>query len=321
MHNAPMRAVRRVLGAVWWRAAILLLALVAGVRHGSSAGARGPAALDVAPGHLPIEGELAFDVREAPSGEPIPCKLTLVGVDGHARPGVHARRHRPARRATRGRRVQPHHVADAGSAPRRAGRHVRRHREPRARNGTSRRAACKITRARARRCTARLAHVVDTHGWLSGDFHVHAARVARFARADAGSHLRVRRRRRADDRRRPITTSISDYEPYIHELGAGRSSPARSATSSPPAAGGTSARSRCRAIWSRRARARCWCTAATRTTSSATCARTRPTRSSTFTIRASTPRSATSTSASSTPRTDRGGAARLLLRLRRARGA
>src|SRR4051794_29401258 len=77
----PMRAIRRALGAVWWRAAILLLAVVAGVRHGSSAGARGLAA-DGAPGPTPVEGVLTFDVREAPSGEAIPCKLTLVGVEG-----------------------------------------------------------------------------------------------------------------------------------------------------------------------------------------------------------------------------------------------
>jgi hypothetical protein len=74
-----MRTVRRAL-RVWWQIAILLVALFAGLRRGSSAGARAPAA-DAPPVHLPAEGELAFDVREAPSGGPIPCKLTLVGVD------------------------------------------------------------------------------------------------------------------------------------------------------------------------------------------------------------------------------------------------
>src|SRR5262249_56470311 len=81
----PMRAVRRAFSALWWRAALLSIALVAGLRHGSSAGARGPAA-DVAPVHLPPEGELSFDVREAPSGGPIPCKLTLGGVEGTPSP-------------------------------------------------------------------------------------------------------------------------------------------------------------------------------------------------------------------------------------------
>src|SRR5215831_15960346 len=76
----------RALRAVWWKAAILLLGLFAGLRHGSStaAGARAPA--EAAPGHLAPEGELSFDVREGPSGGPIPCKLTLVGVEGTPNP-------------------------------------------------------------------------------------------------------------------------------------------------------------------------------------------------------------------------------------------
>jgi len=60
-----MRALPRALRSLWWRAAILLIALLAGMRHGSSAGPRAPATPDVAPGHLPAEAELAFDVREA----------------------------------------------------------------------------------------------------------------------------------------------------------------------------------------------------------------------------------------------------------------
>ena len=34
------------------------------------------------PPRLPVEGGLSFDVRDAQTGKPIPCKLTLVGVDG-----------------------------------------------------------------------------------------------------------------------------------------------------------------------------------------------------------------------------------------------
>ena len=47
---------------------------------------------------------------------------------------------------------------------------------------------------------ARLKHVVDTPHWLSADFHVHAAQLARLARADARPRLRVRLRRRRHDR-------------------------------------------------------------------------------------------------------------------------
>src|SRR5438128_155325 len=32
--------------------------------------------------HMPPEGELAYDVRDADTGKPIPAKLTLLGVDG-----------------------------------------------------------------------------------------------------------------------------------------------------------------------------------------------------------------------------------------------
>src|SRR5580765_4138717 len=53
----------------------LVLAVVA-----SASGA--PAAPSPPPPRLPIEGGLSFDVRDAATGEAIPCKLTLVGVDG-----------------------------------------------------------------------------------------------------------------------------------------------------------------------------------------------------------------------------------------------
>jgi len=46
----------------------------------SAAGA--PAAPPPPPPRLPSEGGLSFDVRDAKTGDAIPCKLTLVGVDG-----------------------------------------------------------------------------------------------------------------------------------------------------------------------------------------------------------------------------------------------
>src|SRR5205085_3374949 len=49
-------------------------------------------ALSAAPAGSPVpaprraEGDLAFDVRDASTGQPIPCKLTFVGVKGTPRP-------------------------------------------------------------------------------------------------------------------------------------------------------------------------------------------------------------------------------------------
>ena len=69
--------------------------------------------------------------------------------------------------------------------------------------------------------TATLTHVVETPGWLSGDFHVHSAR---------SSDSRVPMYDRifefvADDVQMIVSTDhnvISDYEPNIKELDAGR---------------------------------------------------------------------------------------------------
>ena len=49
-------------------------------------GAAPPDAPPTALPRLPQEGGLAFDVRDARTGAPIPCKLTLVGVDGSRDP-------------------------------------------------------------------------------------------------------------------------------------------------------------------------------------------------------------------------------------------
>ena len=248
---------------------------------------------------LKPEGGLSFDVRDAKTGDPIPCKLTLVGVDGTPDPGVHAHRHRPpgGRRADR---VQPHHVADRHRRRARAARHLRRHRQPRARVGHRHRAQAEDHAARARSSTARLAHVVDSARLGLGRLPRARRRVARLARADARPHLRVRRRRRADDRlhrpqrdlrlrpdhprarRRPLHRQRRRRRADHRQLGTLRRVPA-------------AARARAARPGRRR-----WCTGATPPTSSRTCAAARPTPSSTCTTRASTTRSATSTSATST---------------------
>src|SRR5262249_54988236 len=68
---------------------------------------------------------------------------------------------------------------------------------------------------------ARLSHVIETPEWISGDFHLHAAR---------SPDSRVPMQGRiyefvADDVQlivAPDHNVVSDYEPYIRELGAGR---------------------------------------------------------------------------------------------------
>jgi hypothetical protein len=214
-----MRAIRRGLRVVWWRAAIVVLALFAGARHGSSAGAGGPAVPDVAPRHLPVEGELAFDVREAPSGDPIPCKLTLVGVEGTPNPQftrVDIGRPEGETAIAAFNRIMT--LSGIGAAHVPVGTYdVTVSRGPEWDIQTRR---VKIG-AKGVSIAVRLTHVVPTPEWLSGDFHVHAAR---------SPDSRVPMQDRiyefvADDVQLIVSTDhnvVSDYDPYIRELGAGR---------------------------------------------------------------------------------------------------
>src|SRR5262249_11997723 len=124
---------------------------------------------------LPVlqpEGGLTFEVRDADSGALIPCKLTLLGVDGTATP-----------RFTKN---------DVGKQD---GDAVLAYNRVMSLAGVgvvhvpigsydvyvSRGPEWDLFIARHVRITprgavvqARLRHVVDTHGWISGDFHVHA---------------------------------------------------------------------------------------------------------------------------------------------------
>ncbi|HEY7373709.1 MAG TPA: CehA/McbA family metallohydrolase [Polyangia bacterium] len=225
-----MRTVRRALGAFWWRAAILALALFAGLRHGSletaaagasaGAGARAPGA-EAAPPHLAPEGELTFDVREAPSGGPIPCKLTLIGAEGTPTPQltrVDIGRPEGDTAIAAFNRIMT--LSGVGAAHVPVGTYdVTVSRGPEWDIQTRR---VKIgARAATAALSVRLTHVVPTPEWLSGDFHVHAAR---------SPDSRVPMQDRiyefvADDVQLIVSTDhnvISDYDPYIRELGAGR---------------------------------------------------------------------------------------------------
>jgi hypothetical protein len=208
--------VPRALRSLWWRAAIVLVALFAGMRHGSSAGPRAP---DVVPGRLPAEAELAFDVREAPSGGPIPCKLTLIGVEGTPTPQftrVDIGRPEGDTAIAAFNRIMTLSGVGAAHVP----------------IGTydvtvSRGPEWDIQTRRVKvgpkgvSMAVRLTHAVPTPEWLSGDFHVHAAR---------SPDSRVPMQDRiyefvADDVQLIVSTDhnvVSDYDPYIRELGAGR---------------------------------------------------------------------------------------------------
>ena len=91
---------------------------------------------------LPPTGGLTFEVRDADGGAPIPCKLTLLGVEGTPTPQLtHNDIGRQEGDAVV--RLQPRDVADRRRRGAAAARHLRRVREPRARSGTcSSRAAC-----------------------------------------------------------------------------------------------------------------------------------------------------------------------------------
>jgi len=172
------------------------------------------------PPRLPVEGGLSFDVRDAKTGQAMPCKLTLVGVDGTPDPEfthVDIAREEGAGAIAAFNRIMS--LTGIGVARVPAGTYdVTVSRGPEWEIATSRR--LKIT-PRGATVIARLAHVVETPGWLSADFHVHAAR---------SPDSRVPMRDRifefvADDVQMIVATDhnvISDYEPYIRELDAGR---------------------------------------------------------------------------------------------------
>jgi hypothetical protein len=172
------------------------------------------------PPRLPPEGGLSFDVRDAKTGEPIPCKLTVIGVDGTPDPAfTRVDIGRPESEGTISAFNRIMSITGTGVARVPVGSYdVTISRGPEWDIFTARRV--KVT-ARGAVVSARLQHVVDTHDWLSADFHVHAAR---------SPDSRVPMQDRiyefvADDVQMIVATDhnvISNYEPYIRELNAGR---------------------------------------------------------------------------------------------------
>jgi hypothetical protein len=185
-------------------------------------GSRVSAAAKPIPAGLPVvapEGGLSFDVRDAKTGESIPCKLTLVGVDGSPDPEFTkvdiGREESGALLAFN--RIMSLKGIGAVHVP--FGTYdVTVSRGPEWEIATSPRVKLGPKGAVV---TARLRHVVETPGWISADFHVHAAR---------SSDSRVPMQDRiyefvADDVQMIVSTDhnvVSDYEPFIRELDAGR---------------------------------------------------------------------------------------------------
>ena len=168
---------------------------------------------------LKPEAGLSFDVRDARSGNPIPCKLTLVGVDGTRDPEF--------TRVDIGRQdgdsllaynrvlsltgVGVVHVP-VGSYD------VTVSRGPEWDVSVVRK--LKLAAGKGAFVSARLAHVVDTSGWVSADFHVHAARSPD---SRVPMHDRIYEFV-ADDVQMIVSTDhnvVSNYDPYIRELDAG----------------------------------------------------------------------------------------------------
>jgi hypothetical protein len=169
---------------------------------------------------LPPEGGLAFDVREAESGTPIPCKLTLLGVDGSPDPKF--TRNDIGRQE--GDSVIAYNrvfsISGQGAVHVPAGTYdVYVSRGPEWDLFTARRVRIQANRTAG--VQARLRHVVDTHGWISGDFHVHAA-------MSSDSHVPMNDRVYefiSDGVELIVSTDhnvIADYAPVIQELNAGR---------------------------------------------------------------------------------------------------
>jgi hypothetical protein len=200
-------------------AAALLGAAVAAplVFHAGPSSAGAPAA-NPAP-VLPPEGVLAWETRDAKTSELIPCKLTLVGVDGT--PDAHFTKVDVGREESDALLAYDRIMSLKGKGAVRVpfGTYeVTVSRGPEWDISTSHR--LKIG-PKGVLVTTRLSHVVETPGWISADFHVHAAR---------SPDSRVPMQDRiyefvADDVQMIVSTDhnvVSDYDPFIKELDAGR---------------------------------------------------------------------------------------------------
>jgi hypothetical protein len=168
---------------------------------------------------LPAMGGLTYEVRDADGGALIPCKLTLVGIEGTPTPQFTrndiGRQEGDAVVAFN--RVMS--VSGVGVVPLPVGAYdVYVSRGPEWELFIARRV--RVT-AKGAVVQAKLKHVVDSHGWISGDFHVHAA-------SSSDSHVPMHDRVYefiADGVEVIVSTDhnvVADYAPLIQELGVGQ---------------------------------------------------------------------------------------------------
>jgi hypothetical protein len=168
---------------------------------------------------LPPTGGLTYEVRDGDGGALIPCKLTLLGVEGTANPQFTkndiGRQEGDAVVAFN--RVMS--VSGVGVVPLPLGLYdVYVSRGPEWDLFVARRVRVTTKGAVVQ---AKLRHAVDSHGWISGDFHVHAA-------ASSDSHVPMQDRVFefiADGVELIVSTDhnvVADYAPIIQELGVGQ---------------------------------------------------------------------------------------------------
>ncbi len=128
--------------------------------------------------HAPVNchagGLLTYDVRDADSGQPIPCKLTFVGVEGTPKPTfTHNDIGRPEGELAIAAFERVFSAVGSETIRVPFGSYdIYVSRGPEWDVSVNRKVQIGQQGATL---TARLRHVVDTTGWLSADFHVHAA--------------------------------------------------------------------------------------------------------------------------------------------------
>jgi hypothetical protein len=174
----------------------------------------------IAPTPRRPEGDLAFDVRDARTNQPIPCKLTFVGVDGTPTPAftkVDIGRPEGERAIAAYDRVMSADGVGQARVP--VGTYdiyVSRGLEW----DVSIHRRVKIA-ADGATLSARLTHAIDTRGWLSADFHVHAARSP-----DSVVPMPHRLIEFVSDGVEMIVSTdhnvVADYQPIIGALGLGQ---------------------------------------------------------------------------------------------------
>jgi hypothetical protein len=168
---------------------------------------------------LPPEAGLSWDVRDFETGTPIPCKLTLIGVAGTATPQF--TRNDIGRQEQGAIAAHDRIFALGGSGVARVplgAYDVYVSRGPEWELYTAR--GVKVG-PKGAHVAARLRRAVRTEGWVSADFHVHAA-----PSSDSNVPMQDRVYEFLADGVEVITSTdhnvVSDYGPVIHELGVGR---------------------------------------------------------------------------------------------------